>query len=210
MNIHGFVADGGTFSERMAELPELKKLGVSVIYLPPLSGPEAYLNNHPAELAPGYGSESELRAYVGAAHRLGMLVIADMIAHHLFTLSGIWREHPEFLRHDEHGNPLSYSIGSMLTATQHPGYRRFYLDCCRSLIERFDLDGFRFDVAGFQLPDWNEDKEGGVDVLLKDAAPLHADMVVLAIGVSPDSRLAAEAGLGFKTCRLTRFCKDFA
>ncbi len=159
--IHGFVADGGTFSERMAELPELKKLGVSVIYLPPLSGPEAYLNNHPAELAPGYGSESELRAYVGAAHRLGMLVIADMIAHHLFTLSGIWREHPEFLRHDEHGNPLSYSIGSMLTATQHPGYRRFYLDCCRSLIERFDLDGFRFDVAGFQLPDWNEDKEGG-------------------------------------------------
>ena len=40
-----------------------------------------------------------------------------------------------------------------------------------------------------------EEKSGGVDVLLKDEVPLHADMVVLAIGVSPDTRLAQEAGL---------------
>ena len=37
--------------------------------------------------------------------------------------------------------------------------------------------------------------DGGVNVLLKDSAPLHADMVVLAIGVSPESNLAKEAGL---------------
>lgn len=40
-----------------------------------------------------------------------------------------------------------------------------------------------------------EEKDGGVDVLLKDEQPLHADMVVLAIGVTPDSALAKEAGL---------------
>lgn len=40
-----------------------------------------------------------------------------------------------------------------------------------------------------------EEKDGGVDVLLKDEQPLHADMVVLAIGVTPDSTLAKEAGL---------------
>ena len=40
-----------------------------------------------------------------------------------------------------------------------------------------------------------EEKDGGVDVLLKDEAPLHADMVVLAIGVSPDTQLAQNAGL---------------
>ena len=39
------------------------------------------------------------------------------------------------------------------------------------------------------------EKDGGVDVLLKDEAPLHADMVVLAIGVTPDTALAREAGL---------------
>lgn len=40
-----------------------------------------------------------------------------------------------------------------------------------------------------------EEKDGGVDVLLKDKMPLHADMVVLAIGVTPDTHLAKEAGL---------------
>ena len=40
-----------------------------------------------------------------------------------------------------------------------------------------------------------EERDGGVDVLLKDETPLHADMVVLAIGVTPDTGLAKEAGL---------------
>ena len=39
------------------------------------------------------------------------------------------------------------------------------------------------------------DRDDGLDVLLKDAPPLHADMVVLAIGVSPESALAKDAGL---------------
>ena len=46
-----------------------------------------------------------------------------------------------------------------------------------------------YTVEGF------EEKEDGVDVLLKDNLPLHADMVVLAIGVTPDTALAKEAGL---------------
>ena len=39
------------------------------------------------------------------------------------------------------------------------------------------------------------ERDGGVDVLLQDNPPLHADMVVLAIGVTPDTALAREAGL---------------
>ena len=40
-----------------------------------------------------------------------------------------------------------------------------------------------------------EETENGVRVLLKEEAPLSADMAVLAIGVSPDTRLAEMAGL---------------
>lgn len=40
-----------------------------------------------------------------------------------------------------------------------------------------------------------EENDGGVDVLLKDKEPLHADMVVQAIGVTPDTHLAKKAGL---------------
>lgn len=44
-------------------------------------------------------------------------------------------------------------------------------------------------VEGFQ------ENNDGVDVLLKDASSLHADMVILAIGVTPESKLARDAGL---------------
>ena len=40
-----------------------------------------------------------------------------------------------------------------------------------------------------------EEADGGVDVLLKDEQPLRADMVILAIGVSPETTLAKDAGL---------------
>ena len=46
-----------------------------------------------------------------------------------------------------------------------------------------------YTVEGF------EEENGGVNVLLKDRPPLHADMVVLAIGVTPDTGLAKTAGL---------------
>ena len=44
-------------------------------------------------------------------------------------------------------------------------------------------------VAGFA------EKNGGIQVLLKDNPPLQADLVVLAIGVTPESGLAKDAGL---------------
>lgn len=46
-----------------------------------------------------------------------------------------------------------------------------------------------YTVEGF------EEENGGVKVLLKDSAALHADMVILAIGVTPDTGLAKTAGL---------------
>lgn len=39
------------------------------------------------------------------------------------------------------------------------------------------------------------EKEDGIDILLTEEPPLHADMVVLAIGVTPDTQLAKAAGL---------------
>lgn len=44
-------------------------------------------------------------------------------------------------------------------------------------------------VTGF------EQHDNGLKVLLKDEAPLDADVVILSIGVKPDTRLASEAGL---------------
>ena len=46
-----------------------------------------------------------------------------------------------------------------------------------------------YSVEGF------EEKDGGINVLLKNREAIHTDMVVLAIGVTPESSLAKDAGL---------------
>ncbi len=86
-------------------------------------------------------------------------------------------------------------LGMEVTIVQRP----------RQLMNPFDPDmaafihsemrrhGVRL-VLGHTVEGFAE-KEAGVDVLLKDAPPLHADLVVLAIGVAPDTALAKEAGL---------------
>ena len=49
-------------------------------------------------------------------------------------------------------------------------------------------------VLGYTVEGFKE-KDNEVEVLLKDTPSLYADMVVLAIGVTPDTALAKEAGL---------------
>ena len=86
-------------------------------------------------------------------------------------------------------------LGMEVTVVQRP----------RQLMNPFDPDMAAFihsearrhgiRLALGQTVEGFEERDGGVDVLLKDGAPLHADMVVLAIGVTPDTALAKEAGL---------------
>ncbi len=87
------------------------------------------------------------------------------------------------------------SLGMEVTIVQRP----------RQLMNPFDPDmaafihgemrghGVRL-VLGHTVEGFAE-KDGGVEVLLKDAPNLCADLVVLAIGVTPDTALAKEAGL---------------
>lgn len=86
-------------------------------------------------------------------------------------------------------------LGMEVTIVQRP----------RQLMNPFDADMASFIHAkmrrhGVKLAlghtvEGFEEKDGGIDVLLKGESPLHADMVVLAIGVTPDTELAKKAGL---------------
>lgn len=86
-------------------------------------------------------------------------------------------------------------LGMDVTIVQRP----------KQLMNPFDLDMAAFIHAemrshGVKLAlghtvEGFKERDGGVDVLRKEEAPLHADMVILAIGVVPESALAREAGL---------------
>ena len=88
---------------------------------------------------------------------------------------------------------------------RHAGIDVTLVELGRQLLSPFDADMATFihaemrkhgvKLALGRMVKGFEEKDGGVQVLLENAAPLHADLVVLAIGVSPESSLAKEAGL---------------
>ena len=86
-------------------------------------------------------------------------------------------------------------LGMDVTIVQRPKQlmNPFDADMASFLHSEVRKHGIRL-ALGYTVEGFAEN-DGGVDVLLKDEAPLHADMVVLAIGVTPDTALAKDAGL---------------
>ncbi len=86
-------------------------------------------------------------------------------------------------------------LGMDVTIVQRPKQlmRPFDSDMAAMIHGEMRKHGVRL-MLGYTVEGFLE-KDNGVEVLLKDEAPLCADMVVLAIGVAPDTSLAREAGL---------------
>ena len=86
-------------------------------------------------------------------------------------------------------------LGMDVTIVQRPKQlmRPFDADMAAFIHSEMRKNGVKL-ALGYTVEGFVE-KDGGVDVLLQDNAPLHADMVVLAIGVTPETTLAKEAGL---------------
>lgn len=86
-------------------------------------------------------------------------------------------------------------MGVNVTILQRPHHLLNTLDYDMATLvhSRFRKNGVRLkfgvSVQGF------EKAESGIDVLIRDEEPINADMVLLAIGVTPDSTLAKNAGL---------------
>ena len=86
-------------------------------------------------------------------------------------------------------------LGLEVTIVQRPRHLLSQLDPEMAAFLHAELrkHGVRL-MLGHSVEGFAPAKEG-VEVLLKDEAPLRADMVVLAIGVTPDTALAKAAGL---------------
>ena len=87
------------------------------------------------------------------------------------------------------------SLGMEVTIVQRPKQlmNPFDPDMAALIHSEMRKHGVKL-ALGYTVEGFKEGSDG-VDVLLKDAAPLHADMVILAIGVTPETTLAREAGL---------------
>jgi len=98
---------------------------------------------------PECGSQiEELQGLVAAFHRLGIAVILDVVYNHVGEPNHLLHIDKEYYFHlDEEGGLTSWSGCGNDLRCDTPMGRRLIIDSLIYLVETFDLDGFRFDLA---------------------------------------------------------------
>ena len=156
---------GGNLAGVTAQLPRLKTLGVTDVWLMPVTPVGRAVNGHPSfgspyavqdyyAINPAYGSEADLRTLVTTAHRLGLRVILDEVLNHTSWDNPLITQHPEYYVHTRRQPEQPGSIQQALTYPDvaqlnyaNPALRTYVTEMLRSWITRYGVDGFRFDSA---------------------------------------------------------------
>lgn len=128
MNVGSFA---GNFQSASAQLNNLKKLGVDVIWLMPIfergNSKSPYATKNYYAINPNYGTETDLKNFVKSAHDLGMDVWLDIAINHT-SMQNVWVDpnntstddkdkfHPEYYIGYKQDNPTD------TTGFQHAYY----------------------------------------------------------------------------------------
>ena len=151
--------EAGTFKAFEANLPRLQKLGVKILWLMPihpiselkrngsLGSPYAVANYK--GINPEFGNEADFKSLVTKAHSLGFKVILDWVANHS-GWDNAWTTNKSWYHTDGSGNIVSPNNDWLDVAWldyKNQDMRRAMIDAMAYWVKKFDVDGFRADVA---------------------------------------------------------------
>lgn len=163
-------SEKGTFKEIEKDIPRLKELGVSVIWLMPIhpigevkrkgTYGSPYSIKDYYKINPDYGTEEDFRSLVETAHKNGIKVIIDLVINHTSWDNELIVKHPEWYVKDESGRIVSPNSDWTDVADlnyDNPELRKYMLEMMKYWVREFDIDGYRCDVAELVPIDfWNE------------------------------------------------------
>lgn len=163
----------GTFAAAVAHLPRLADLGVSILWLQPVhtvgrSKGSPYAVRDYYQVDPELGTVEDLRAFVGAAHDLGMHVIVDWVASHTACDCALVAEHPDWYCHDWKGDlgPAPWGWDDIVDLDYSvPAVRDYMVDAMVHWVREVELDGFRCDIAGLVPTDFWERARSALDAV---------------------------------------------
>ena len=159
LNIRQFTAEG-TFNAAIERLPFLRSIGVDAIWLMPIypigvEGRKGSLGSYYSirdykGVNPEFGSEDDLRAFISAAHAMGIKVLLDWVANHT-ARDARWITEcaADWYERDEQGVakvPWDWTDTAKLNYANHDVWRG-QIDAMRYWVEVFGVDGFRCDMA---------------------------------------------------------------
>lgn len=184
----------GTLPAATARLPKVARLGVDIVYLCPVFVSDDDPNRDfwsPRQKAskmdnprnpyrmkdyyhvdPEYGTDADLKAFVGEAHRLGMRVMLDMVYLHCGPTAVFLKEHPNFVQRDEKGNIVCASWNFPKLNHANPELHEYLWQNMEYWVRDFNVDGFRCDVSDSVPLDFWETARARLEKLRPDIAML--------------------------------------
>jgi maltooligosyltrehalose trehalohydrolase len=140
----------GTWRAAMQQLPELARIGITMIEVMPIAdfpgrfgwGYDGVNLFAPSRL---YGTPEDAKAFIDRAHQLGIMVILDVVYNHIGPDGNFLREfspHYFSARYaNEWGDPLNFDDEASAPV------REFFITNARYWIREFHLDGLRLDAT---------------------------------------------------------------
>ncbi len=182
LNVRTFSSEG-TFNAVTARLPELQKLGVTIVWLMPVhplgqvkkkgSVGSPYAVRDYMDVNPSFGSKDDLKRLVKEAHRNGLKVIIDIVANHT-AWDNVLMKTPTYYKRDNAGQILSPYDWTDVAALNYGnlGLRTYMDGMLQYWLREFDLDGFRCDVAGEVPTDFWETARRNLEKIKPDIVML--------------------------------------
>ncbi len=187
---------GESFLSIIRKIPELKKLGVTVLWVMPinpigklhrkgtLGSPYSIQNYY--KINPEYGTLADFEKLVKAVHHAGMHIIIDLVINHTAWDNPLIKEHPDWYKHGSTGkivvpNPDWTDVAQL--DYSHKGLRQYMIKMMKYWVKDVGIDGFRCDVAELVPLDFWDEARAALDSI--------KPVMMLAEGAKPDLHLKA-------------------
>lgn len=163
---------GGNLEGVRQKLPYLQKLGITGIYFTPVMEAESnhkYDTTDYTRIDPSFGNDAVMERLVQEAHQRGIRVMVDAVFNHCGRKFAPWQDVLEkgkespyagwFMIRDwdslkKNGDTrdgryasFAFAEGMPKLNTNHPEVIDYFCRVCGTWIEKYDIDGIRFDVG---------------------------------------------------------------
>ena len=168
VNVRQYTPEG-TFKAFQRHLPELKKMGIGIVWIMPINpigeknrkgtlGSYYSIKDYKT-INPEFGTLEDFKDLVNAIHKQGMHVIIDWVANHSSWDNILTKTHPDFYKKDSLGNfvaPVPDWSDVIAFNYNNPKLWIYMENAMEYWIKECNIDGFRCDVAGMvPTPFWN-------------------------------------------------------
>lgn len=168
VNIRQYTPEG-TFSAFVNHIPRLKDMGVTVLWLMPItpiseklmkgSLGSYYACSSYTKINSAFGNESDLLNLISCAHEHDMKVIIDWVANHTGANHEWMDNHPDWFTRDAAGNFIERNGWEDVVDLNYENkdMRAALIGAMQFWVRNFNIDGFRCDMAHLvPLDFWRE------------------------------------------------------